>query len=89
MNFRVLAPDDADPQPSIAGGFLSLTYFRFTDGSVSYATQRSGDLGAWNPILPTETTLLTYPTIEVRKATDPVPLGSDARRFLRMQIATP
>ena len=89
VNFRVLAPTDVEMQPSITSGMLSVTYYRFTDGTVTYAHERSTDLTGWTPFTPTELPLQTFPSIELRKATDPLPIGSDPRRFLRMQITTP
>jgi hypothetical protein len=44
VNFRVLSPEDAEPIPSISGGLLSMTYYRFTDGTVRYTVQRSSNL---------------------------------------------
>ena len=89
VNIRVLAPTDVEMQPAVSSGILSITYYRYTDGTVTYATQRSSDLTGWTTFTPTETVLQTYPSIEVRKATDPLPIGTDPRRFLRMQITSP
>lgn len=54
-----------------------------------YALQRSRDLLGWTPFTPAKLTVQTDPTIEVRKATDPLPIGGDTQRFLRRQITTP
>ena len=89
VNFRVLAPTDVEMQASIANGILSFTYYRFTDGTVTYGTQRSAGLTGWTTFTPTEAPLQTFPSIEVRKATDPLPIGTDPKRFLRMQITSP
>ena len=88
-SFAPRAARPSSPPLSVTGGLLSVIFHRFTDGIVRYALQRSRDLLGWTPFTPAKLTVQTDPTIEVRKATDPLPIGGDTQRFLRRQITTP
>ena len=89
LNFRILAPEETEPHPILTNGSLSVTCFRFTDGTVNYTLARSTNLTAWTNFTPSDLTLTNYGTIEVHRATDPLPIGSDAKRFLRLEANAP
>ena len=89
LNFRVLAPEETEPHPILTNGSLSVTCFRFTDGTVNYTLSRSTNLVAWTNFTPSDLTLTNYGTIELRRATTALPIGSDAKRFLRLEVSVP
>ena len=89
LNFRVLAPEETEPHPILTNGTLSVTYFRFTDGTVNYSLARSTNLTAWTTFTPADLTLTNFGDIEIRRATDPLPLSTEGKRFLRVSAGSP
>ena len=66
-----------------------MTYVRFTDGTVNYTLARSTNLTTWTNFTPSDLTLTNYGTIELRHATDPLPLSTEGKRFLRVSAGSP
>lgn len=85
INVRVLGPTEAEPTPQRNAATFFFDYYRRTDGT-TYAFERSADLVTWTPFTPSESALQTFPNIEQRRATDPLGIGTDTRRFVRIKV---
>ena len=87
VSFHVFGEDDVFPLPALSTGQLSLSYYRFTDGTLTYTFERSDDLSAWTPFVPAQSVLTDGVQIQQMRATDPFNATGVARRFLRIKIA--
>jgi hypothetical protein len=67
----------------VVGGFLTLTFDHIDDPALTYAIEATSELGAvWSVVH-------TYPSFTasgIVTYTDTVPVGSSARRFLRLKV---
>ncbi len=89
MSFRVFGKTDLEPIPSFASSLLGLTYYRFTDGTLTYSFARSDTLSAWTPFIPAQSLLLDGAQVQWMQATDPLSANGIPRRFLRVLTTQP
>ncbi len=88
ISFRVFGENDLEPHPNFTAALFGLSYYRFTDGTLSYSFERSDDLAAWTPFTPAQSLLLDGPQVQQMQATDPLGTNGIPRRCLRVRTAT-
>ena len=74
-------------QASLASGVFGASYYRFTDGTLTYVFERSDDLATWTPFTPTQTILTNGAQIQLMQATDSLSATGIPRRFVRVKIS--
>ena len=87
VSFHVFGETDVFPLPSLASGVFGASYYRFTDGTLSYAFERSDDLATWTPFTPAQTVLSNGAQVQQVQATDPLGASGITRRFMRIKAS--
>ncbi len=86
ISFDVFGETDLFPQAFLSAGNFGASYYRFTDGTLTYTFERSEGLTTWTPFTPAQSILTNGAQIQLMQATDPLSATGVPRRFLRIRI---
>ena len=64
---------------------LGASYYRFTDGTLTFAFERSENLTNWTSFTPAQSILTNGPQIQLMQANDLLSASGIPRRFLRIK----
>ncbi|HWB03374.1 MAG TPA: Ig-like domain-containing protein [Verrucomicrobiales bacterium] len=74
------------PTVTVTGGFLTLTYQRYTGSGVNYIVEVSNDLNSWSSTSVTENMTSASGTLQTWSAVDTVPVANGKHRYMRVRV---